>query len=353
MIQLDGISGGGQILRTALALSALTQQPFSMKNIRANRRDPGLKPQHYTGVKAVQDFTHAKTDAQLGATELTFIPQTYAPRTTTIDIGTAGSITLLMQSLLLPSLFCNKPHTLTITGGTDTAWSMPIDYYTHVLLPHYRPYADITLNILKRGYYPKGGGTIKIQFKPILSDSREDIMEILRKKQYTSTEQGHLIRIQGISHASKDLEHAQVAERQANAAQQYLHQYDVEIQRQYQNTLSKGSGITLWATFSQDKDEIDPFKPIIIGADELGKQGIPSETIGTHAAEKLKQAIEQHVPFDHHAADNLIPLLGLLGKARIKTTEITDHIRTNISVTEQFLPCTFTIDGTTITATRA
>lgn len=326
------------MLRTALALSALTGKAFRMTNIRGSRPQPGLKPQHYTCVKTIQKLTKAKTDAEQGSTEITFIPEEYKPKTTKIDIGTAGSITLLLQSLLIPSLFSEKKHSLTIKGGTDVQWSMPIDYFQNVLVPQLRRFAEIEVQTQQRGYYPKGGGEVKITIKPNKERTKIKI-----------TEQGELIRINGISHASKDLEKADVAERMANAAKQTLEQ-PASIRTEYRDTQSTGCGITLWATYSKNKDDIDYLNPIILGTDNLGQRGKPAEQIGKETAEQLHELMKSGAPVDEHLADNLIPFMGLCPGSEILTTEITDHIKTNIQVTEAFLEVKFKIEGTKITS---
>src|SRR3990172_7190118 len=138
MIVLDGSMGeaGGQIARTALALSSLTGQAFKITRIREARKDPGLKAQHVHCVKALQQLCSAKSEgAEIGSRELLYIPGKISAKNLTVDIGTAGSITLLLQAVLLPCMFAQKTHTLELIGGTDTAWSMPLDYFSPVLLP--------------------------------------------------------------------------------------------------------------------------------------------------------------------------------------------------------------------------
>lgn len=353
MITLDGKEGGGQILRTALALSALTGKGFKITDIRAKRDNPGLRPQHYTCVKALQELTNAQTDAQLNSKELTFIPKQYTAQNKVIDIGTAGSTTLLLQSILLPAMFGSKTHTLTIKGGTDTKWSIPIDFLQNVLIPQYNRVSNIELKLIKRGYYPKGGGEIQLKIKPKYKNTNFDVLwKELQKCKFNSTEQGHLISIKGISHASKILIEREVAERQAMAAKQKLTVTGkpVEIATEYSDTLSAGSGMTLWAIFSKHKDEIDSANPIIVGADELGERGVPAEKIGTTAADNLIYEIQQGAVFDKHTADNIIPLMALCKPSSIKVGAITEHMRTNIGTTEAFLGKIFKIKGTIISS---
>src|SRR3990172_4196982 len=357
MITINGSmgEGGGQIVRTALALSSITGQPFRITNIRQARKDPGLKPQHVHCVKALQQLCSAKADgAEIGSREILYIPGKISAKNITIDIGTAGSMTLLLQAVLLPCLFAQKSHTLTIIGGTDTEWSMPIDYFTNVIVPQYRRVAGINVKLLKRGYYPKGGGQIEISIKPEVKRNEFETFEAFQKmlthKAFAMETQGELSSIKGTSHASKNLANAQVAERQANAAKQALTNLKVpiDITTEYSDTHSTGSGITLWAIYSQTKEDIDADNPIRLGADALGAPGTPAEKVGTEAAQKLLKEIQSKTPVDRHQADNLIPLIALCKPSTIKTSEITSHTRTNMQVAEAFLGKIFRIEDNTI-----
>ncbi len=342
MISLDGsyLEGGGQIVRTALALSTVLQKPFEVTNIRKGRPTPGLKNQHLFCIKALEELCKAKTGyAELGSTKLRYIPDKIKSHTISIDIGTAGSITLLLQSLLIPSLFAKSKVRLKITGGTDVSWSPQFDYFNNVIIPQIRRYADIEASLLKRGYYPKGNGKVDLKIKP-----KFNLENIKEAPSINLTEQHNLIQVKGVSHASLDLQKANVAERQAKAAKLFLNKLNcpIQIQTQYQDTLSTGSGITLWAIFSKDPDEIDIFNPIRLGSDVLGKKGKRAEDVGKEAAEKLLKEIESKAPVDSHLADNLIPFLALFG-GKIKVSEITNHTLTNIYVCEQFLGKIFSI----------
>ncbi|MBN1156432.1 RNA 3'-terminal phosphate cyclase [Candidatus Woesearchaeota archaeon] len=168
MIELDGShgEGGGQIVRTALALSTITGKPFRVTRIRANRPRAGLKMQHLTCINALKQLSDCKCEAELGQTELEFYPAPISRHEANIDIKTAGSITLLLQSILLPCILSTHSTRLAITGGTDVKWSMPWDYFTNVFLPVLKPYATIEARLIKRGYYPKGGGKVELMIKP-------------------------------------------------------------------------------------------------------------------------------------------------------------------------------------------
>lgn len=356
MIKLDGNygEGGGQILRTALALSTITQKPFEVYDIRKGRKDSGLKNQHLYCVKSLQELCNAEAEgAELGSLDLKYFPKKIVAKNLHIDIETAGSITLLMQALLLPSMFVSKPITITITGGTDTKWSQPFDYFNNILLPQLQRFAKVEAKLLKRGYYPKGNGKVEVKINPEfkLNDFSgfDEFHNHLKQNihPYNLTEQHHLIQIKGISHASMDLQNAKVAERQAESAQQILKQkYNVPINItiQYQDTLSTGSGITLWAIFSKNKDDIDENNPIRLGADALGEQGKRAEIVGEEAARNLIKEIESKSPVDRHLADQILPFMALIGNSTIKVSEITNHCRTNIYTIRQFLGEIFKVD---------
>lgn len=340
MLKLDASygEGGGQIIRTALALSTITKKPFEAINIRHGRKVSGLKAQHVHCIKTLNKLCNAKSEYEvIGSEILNYYPGDIRGQTITIDIGTAGSISLLLQSILLPCLFADKESRFKITGGTSGKWAMPYDFLANVLIPQIRKYAKkIDIKLEKRGYYPKGGGKIELKIVP-LEDKTFPKIE--------SVEQFNLIKIKGISHASKSLQKSEVAERQAKAAKISLKSLNipVDIQTEYAETLSHGSGITLWAIFSKDKDDIDINNPIILGADILGEQGKRSEQVGQEAANKLIKEIESKAPVDQHTSDNLIPFLAIAG-GQIKVSKITNHTRTNIWVCEQFLDKKFEID---------
>jgi RNA 3'-phosphate cyclase len=356
MIDIDGNHGeaGGSICRVALALSTIRQKAFQIDNIRKNRPQPGLKNQHLFCVKALEQLCNASVEgASLGSTSIKYIPGKIQAKNLEIDIETAGSISLFLQSIILPSMFSNKTMNLKIFGGTDSKWAAPIDYYKEVFLPQIQKYADIDLKLIKRGYYPKGQGIVELNISPKFKISdfnqAEEFLKHLKdnSEKINLTEQGHLIQIKGISHASADMQNAKVAERQAETAKSILKQnYNapINISTEYQNTPSTGSGIVLWAIFSKDEDEIDIKNPIRLGADALGERGKQAEEVGKDAAESLIKEIESKAPVDKHLADQILPFMSLVGKSKIKTSTVTNHTKTNIYTIEKFLGKCFEVD---------
>ncbi len=346
MLTINGsyLEGGGQIVRTAVSLGILTQKAFKIERIRSNRPSQGLKNQHLTGIRILRDLTCSVVEnAQLGSTEITVYPKKILKgQEMAIDIETAGSITLLLQSILLPCLFSGKKIKLTIKGGTDVKWSPQYDYFANVVFPHFLRYGKGALSLKKRGYYPKGMGEVEINLKKRWIYDQIQSGEVSLKP-FSLLSQGTLVKIAGISHASADLEG--VAERQAKAAAAQLQKWKVpvEIISNYNATASTGSGITAWAIFTGNSEDADFIDPIRLGADVLGEQNKRAEVVGEECALQLNAAIASGAPIDKHCADNLIPLLGIVG-GEIAVEEITNHTRTNIFVTEQFLNIQFHVD---------
>ncbi|MBW2991228.1 RNA 3'-terminal phosphate cyclase [Candidatus Woesearchaeota archaeon] len=351
-IQLDGSfgEGGGAILRQALALSMATGRAFKINNIRKGRCNPGLAPQHLAGVNAAKDLCDAEVKGHaIGSTEISFKPGEVKAGRYKIDIGTAGSITLLLQSLLLPSIFSGKKISFHIKGGTDVKWSQPYDYFKFVFLPQMKRYAEVEANLFKRGYYPKGGGEIKVSIngKYILGGAGEN----KEPPSILLLEQKKLLQIKGISHASIDLENAKVAERQAESARLALDELGIpfNVKHEYSKSFSTGSGLTLWAVFGEE--EVDFENPNILGADSLGERGKRAELVGEEAGNNLIDVVDSGAAVDMYLADQLIPFLGIAGGV-IKTSQITNHVKSNIYVAEKFLKVKFSIKDNIISCEK-
>ena len=344
MVEIDGsfLEGGGQILRTSVALSAVTGKPFAIRSIRKARRNPGLRAQHLHAVQAAQKLCNAEVSrAAVGSRELTFKPQRLQTRDLSIDIGTAGSITLLMQAILLPAVFGGRNITVAVKGGTDVAWSQPFDYFKHVLLPYIRPFGSVEAELVRRGYYPRGGGEVRLHVRPELDlsfyENFSDFADHIKTKLpgMNLVQRGGLNAVHGVSHASKNLK--TVAGRQANQAAAVLETLGcpVSIERENWDSYCPGSGITLWASFEHDK------WPVALGGDSLGKRGKPAEKVGEEAADSLIREIQSGASVDSYLADQLLPWIVFLPSARFKTSSLTDHCRTNMYVIEKFIPVKF------------
>lgn len=345
MIEIDGSygEGGGQIIRTALALSTITGKGFRAVKIRAGREKPGLKAQHLAGIKVLKEICNAQTnEVEVGSGTLEFSPGKIKGGKFQINIGTAGSITLLLQAVLWPCFLAPKKITLQITGGTCGKWQAPVEYFQNVLLPHLKRMVEkIDFKILKRGYFPKGGGRVELSLNP--KENLDGILEI------NLVERNNLVQIKGVSYAEKSLEKAEVAERQAKAASSSLGKYEVPINitKEYGESLNPGSGIVLWGVFQSD----DHLNPIRLGADGLGERGKPSEKVGEEAAKMLMREIDSSGCVDSHLADQLIPVLGLVG-GKMKVVSVSNHVESNIYAVEKFLNVKFEIKGNIISVEK-
>ncbi|WP_291766713.1 RNA 3'-terminal phosphate cyclase [Caldivirga sp. UBA161] len=328
MITIDGSmgEGGGQILRTALALSIITGKPFRIINIRAKRSNPGLQPQHLASVVAAARISNARVNgAYKGSLSLTFEPSNVKCGNYSIDIGTAGSVSLVLQTLLPVLAIANCSEVmLDITGGTDVPKAPPIDYVRFVLAHNLSLMGvGINLELIRRGHYPRGGGRVRVTVKPTS-----------RLKPINITELGELRGIWGLSHAVRLPSH--VAVRQAKAAEEYLSKLGLKpsINLEYYEQgkdphLGPGSGITLWAESTNGQR---------IGADSLGERGKPAEEVGKEAAASLAAVINAGAAFDDHMGDMLIPFLALAeGNSEYTVANLTSHLSTNISIVKLFL----------------
>jgi RNA 3'-terminal phosphate cyclase (GTP) len=345
MVHIDGsfLEGGGQILRTALALSTLTGRPFRAERIRQNRPVPGLKPQHLSAIKSLVQMSGARVKgARVGAGEIEFLPGNLIPGDYSLDIGTAGSVTLLMQALLLPCVFTGAKMTLRIRGGTDTRWSIPVDYFTHLILPVFRRFCGIEVIGMQRGFYPKGQGVLELTIRPGLPQppvKGADALQAAVRRMLPRLDlsaRWDVAAIKGVSVASSFLAKARVAERQAESARDALgSMLPVEIRVDYCRSASPGTVITLWT--------VDEDGRSLVGADALGEKGKPAEAVGREAAGKLLETLRTGAAVDVHLADNLIPMLALAG-GQIRTAAVTDHIRANMYVCEKFFDVRFKLD---------
>jgi len=311
MIEIDGSygEGGGQILRTSIALSCLTGEEIRIDKIRANRPKPGLAMQHLKGVEAAKLISDAEVEGlRQGSTTLVFKPGKLRKGKFRIDIGTAGSVTLILQTILLPAL--KAGGNFEIRGGTDVSWSPPFDYMKNVTIKALSNMkAEISAELVSRGYYPKGGGLIRISVKP--SSLSGFIFE------------GHECQIKGISHSSNLPPH--VAERQANAAKKVLISkgYSAEIKKEIRKEFSTGSGITLWCGYK--------------GGSSLGEKGKRAEKVGEEAANNLLNELRSDSVFDEFLADQIMPFAAVAkGITKYTTPKITNHQRSNAYVIRKF-----------------
>ncbi|MEM1579328.1 MAG: RNA 3'-terminal phosphate cyclase [Archaeoglobaceae archaeon] len=314
MIRIDGSfgEGGGQILRSSIALSCITGKSVEITKIRANRPNPGLAAQHLKGIEIAKLISDAEVEGlKLGSTRIFFKPRKVMGGNYRIDIGTAGSVTLILQTILPPLLIAENASKLEIIGGTDVAWSPTVDYFANLTLRALKEMGSkIILKIESRGYYPKGGGKIRVEIEP---------SKLSGKNFEVQNEQ-----ILGLSHCQNLPQH--VAHRQKEAALQFLRQrgLSAEIRVETLKGISTGSGITIWSCYK--------------AGSALGEKGKRAEEVGLEAAKNFFDEFSAKGTFDSHLADQVM-IFGAIARGRTSytTTKITLHQRSNEYVIKSFL----------------
>lgn len=329
MIEIDGNQGegGGQILRSALTLSMLTRQPFHLVNIRARRTRPGLMPQHLKSIEAAVRVCGAEVrGAAQGSMQLTFTPGAVHPGKFRLDIGTAGAVTLVLQTVFLPLGLAGDSSTIAITGGTHVPWSPCFDYLNLLWLPCMaRIGFNARIEMLQAGFYPQGGGEIQAQLQPAATPQPLELVE-----------RGALLRIRGIS-AVAGLD-PEIARRQKLQALRRIEPFcrDVKIQTVELKARSKGTFLLLLAHFEHSQ-------ACYFG---LGEQGKRAERVADEAVEALQAFLGTDGAVDQYLADQLVLPLSLAGGPSIlRTCRVTGHLLTQAEIVRNFLPVKITITG--------
>jgi RNA 3'-terminal phosphate cyclase (ATP) len=329
-VVLDGSrgEGGGQILRTALTLSLLTGRPFRMVKIRANRDKPGLRPQHQKAVEAAAALGKARvTGGGVGAKELTFSPAAYTSRDFSIDIGTAGSTGLVLQTLHLAlALRSEKAVTLTLKGGTFNPKAPAFPFLEATWCAHLKAFGmPLTLTMTAAGFYPRGGGQIEASIKPA---TPKPIMQTYR---------GPLLRLSGVAGTANLRD--DIARRMRDRAIERLGDHGFSAEIDLVRWPSPGQGAALYLTVEHEGTVPATF----VG---LGERGKPSETVADEAvAELLAFEAVEHAAVDAHAADQiLLPLAFAPGRSEFTVSKVTEHLRTNVETIRAFVNRTITVE---------
>jgi RNA 3'-phosphate cyclase len=327
MLEIDGAygEGGGQLVRTACALSALTGTAFRLVNIRARRAPPGLAPQHLAAVRAVAALCGAETEGLTQrAAEIVFRPGPIRSGEFRFDVGTAGSIVLVLQACLPVAFAAPAPVRMTITGGSDVRAAPPLDYFRFVLLPLLaRLGLSAELTVHRRGYYPRGGGEIEVRVAPA------------RARAFECVEAGALHAVRGVAHCANLPAH--IATRMADAARRILgDRFRAGIEEQVltrEQAIGPGGAIVLWAERGDTR----------LGAAAVAERGVPAERLGEEAARELVAELESGATLDRHALDQMLIYLARAdGPSRFRARELTSHAATTQWVIGRFLPARFT-----------
>ncbi len=311
MLTIDGsvLEGGGQIVRTAVALSAITKTPVTINTIRAGRESPGLRAQHIAAIRSVAKICHARCEGLgTGSTRIVFIPGDPVREDIHIDMGTAGSIPLVIQAWLPVAL--RVGGSVTITGGTEVENSPTIDYVQHLHLNFLEQHgAALKMTIINRGYYPEGGGQVRLEVqKPV---------ELLPLNPATPEVPGPEL----FSCSSHLPSH--VAERQAESARTHLGDIGdtVQIHHDIRPGPGKGSSVTILCGWK--------------GSSAIGRRGLPAEKVGEVAARRLRDELNKQGSIDVHLADQLLIYLAQYG-GFYTATECSAHARSVCSVLALF-----------------
>lgn len=326
-LPVDGSQGegGGQILRTALAISALLQQPVEIDNIRANRSKPGLRPQHLLAVRALAAITGAElTGDRVDSTRLVFRPRSLKGGEYHFDITTAGATSLVVATILPALLFASAPSRVTITGGTHVPFSPPYHYLDRIFLPTLGQMgARVETTLQRWGWYPKGGGRLSMAVTPCAA-----LLPLVRNQR------GGLQNLRlsvGLANLPRH-----IAEREINAfagkVPKERHLLDSSVIDA--PSIGQGNMVFLEAVFAHTA----------AGFSALGRRGKPAEEVATDVYRAWRDFALTDATVDMHLADQLVLYMALAGGASSFVTErITSHLATNVRIVEQFLPVRFEV----------
>lgn len=325
MITIDGAKGegGGQILRSSLALSLVTGTPFRIHSIRARRKKPGLMRQHLTAVIAATQIGNATTrGAELHSTELIFEPGTVAPGDYHFAVGTAGSTTLVLQTVLPPLLNAAAPSTIRVTGGTHNPLAPPYRFLAEAFLPLInRMGPNVTATLERPGFFPAGGGEITLaivpaeKLKPLSIETRGEIRSIIA----TAT----------VAHL-----HRNIAERELTVIRQRIGLAEENLQvEERRDSHGPGNVVTIAVTS-------DALTEIFTGFGEAQRS---AEKVATGVVQEARRYISSGVPVGEYLTDQLLIPLALARGGTFRTLGLSPHAQTNIEVIEEFLPVKFSV----------
>lgn len=331
MLYLDGSQGegGGQVLRTSLSLSALTGQPFCLENIRAGRSKPGLRPQHLTAVRAAAALCGASLKGdRVNSMTLTFVPETRPqPGSYIFDIAelsrqrSAGSITLIFQTILWPLLFAAGPSTVILRGGTHVPFSPPYPYLSEVALPAYRQFGlNVSLKLDRYGWNPTGDGQITAMIQPISGVAAASFAPLDHKE------------IHGLAVVTALPAH--IPQRMERRAHNLLTSMGLisRIKPVRESGAHPGAGLFLWRPQA--------------GFSALGAKGVPADHVADEAVAQIRPFMDNQAAVDPHLADQLlIPMALASGQSHFSTSQITLHTLTNLTLLQQWLNVTTAVTG--------
>lgn len=319
MLAIDGSQGegGGQIIRTSLALSLVTGKPFHVERARANRAQPGLRQQHLTAVRAAATIGNAQVEgAAVGSTEFTFNPGAVTPGDYTFNIGTAGSTTLVLQTVLPPLMKASAPSVLRFEGGTHNVHAPPYDFLERTFLPLVNQMGpQILIELGRYGFYPPGGGRFDVFIEPGTEYRR---LELLKRGSILAQRARALV---------VNLP-ASMAERELKVVKEKMGLTDEQLQPEISdNAISRGTAVMIEI---QSEHLTEVFT-------RIGERGVRAEVIAEQAADDALSYLKTDAPVGEHLADQLLIPLALCRGGAFRTTKVSLHTQTNIKVIQSFL----------------
>jgi len=319
MITIDGSmgEGGGQILRTALALSVVTGKPIRIEKVRAGREKPGLLRQHLTALNAAATISGAAVEgAAIGSKQLTFTPAQVRPGDYTFSVGTAGSTTLVLQTVLPALLTASAPSTLTLEGGTHNPFAPPFDFLQKAFLPLLnRTGPNVQATLQRPGFYPAGGGRFSVSIEPAAQ------LQPLHLRERGKIRRRHCTAM--ISNLPRE-----IAEREIRVVARMMNWPPECLDVQVLNDRAGPGNIVAIEIESEQVTEV------FTG---FGQRGVRAEAVAEDAVQQLKRYVVAGVPVGEHLADQLMLPLALAGGGSFTTLGLSRHSTTNMQIIEMFL----------------
>ena len=325
MVAIDGAlgEGGGQILRTSLGLSLVTGRAFRMVNIRAGRAKPGLLRQHLTAVRAAVEVSGGVCDgAEIGSGELVFRPGTVRAGDYHFAVGTAGSTTLVLQTILPALALANGPSRIVLEGGTHNPLAPPFDFLARTFLPIFNRFGPtVEATLVRAGFYPAGGGQVEVSITPA---SQLHAVELLTRG------------LDGARHVV-----AHVAGVPASVAERAFEQVDKRLRwgrgvcEVIEHAPERGQGFVLIGEVASETHT-----EVFTG---FGERGLRAEAVADRMVEKIRSYLVAGLAVGEYMADQLLLPMGLAPGSAFRTAGLSPHARTNIEVIEAFLPVKFLV----------
>jgi RNA 3'-terminal phosphate cyclase (ATP) len=319
MLTIDGSfgEGGGQIIRSSLALSLITGKPFRIHNVRARRDKPGLKPQHLTAVTAAAEIGGARVDgAGVGSREFTFVPGRVRAGEYLFSIGTAGATMLVLQTILPPLMIAPEPSVITLEGGTHNKHAPPFDFLQKAFLPLVnRTGPHVSMELERYGFYPPGGGRINVYIEPRTEPLRLEVEE--RGPVLDRCARALVVKLP-----------ASIAERELDVIRDHLGWAESELRVETSdNALSPGNVVMI-------EVRSEHLTEVITG---MGERGLPAEKVAEQAALEAASYLATGAPVGEHLADQLLIPLALGSGGSFRTGPLSLHTTTNIEIIKMFL----------------